>query len=97
MWYGNGGDHKAGGSRLEKLEEMQSSGVLCDRRMPAKLKGRVYKTVTRPAIIYGAGIWATTKKQEKRIEINETRMLRWIAGCHAKPRSGTNTSEEQRE
>ena len=33
-----------------------------------------------PAIIYGAETWATTKKQEKRIEINEMIMLQWMCG-----------------
>ena len=28
------------------------SGVLCDRRMPVKLKGKVYRTVVRPAMLY---------------------------------------------
>ena len=54
--------------------------VLCDRRMPAKLKGKVYKTVIRLAMPYWAETWATIKKQEKRIEVNEMRMLRWICG-----------------
>ena len=40
------------------------SGVLCDRRMPVKLKGKVYKTVVRPALLYGAETWATTRGQE---------------------------------
>ena len=59
-------------------------GVLCDRRMPVKLKGKVYKTVIRPAMLYGAETWATTKRQEKRIEVTEMRMLRWMCGVTRK-------------
>ena len=60
------------------------SGVLCDRRMPVKLKGKVHKTVIRPAMLYGAETWATTKGQEKRIELTEMRMLRWMCGVTRK-------------
>ena len=60
------------------------SGVLCDKRMPVKLKGKVYRTVVRPAILYGAETWATTKRQESRIEVNEMRMLRWMCGVTRK-------------
>ena len=56
------------------------SGVLCDRRMPVKLKGKVYKTVVRPALFYGAETCATTRGQEARLEVNEMRMLRWMCG-----------------
>ena len=48
--------------------------------MPAKLKGKVYKTVARPALLYGAETWATTRGQEARLEVNEMRMLRWMCG-----------------
>ena len=44
------------------------SGVLCDRRMPVKLKGKVYKTVVRPALLYGDETWATTRGHEARLE-----------------------------
>ena len=40
---------------------MNYSGVLCDKRMPVKLKGKVYRTVVRPAMLYRADTWATTK------------------------------------
>ena len=60
------------------------SGVLCDRRMPVKLKGEVYKTEIRPAMLYGAETWATTKRQGKRIEVTDMRMLRWMCGVTRK-------------
>ena len=60
------------------------SGVLCDKKMPVKLKGKVYRTVVRPAMLYGAETWATTKRQESRIEVNEMRMLRWMCGVTRK-------------
>ena len=60
------------------------SGVLCDQMMPVKLKGKVDRTVVRPAMLYGAETWATTKRQESRIEVNEMRMLRWKCGVTRK-------------
>ena len=30
------------------------SGILCDRRVSLRVKGKVYKTVVRPAMMYGA-------------------------------------------
>ena len=74
------------------------SGVLCDRRMPVKLKGKVYKTVIRPAMLYGAETWATTKTQEKQIEVTEMRMLRWMCGVTRKDKTRSeHTYEEQQE
>ena len=60
------------------------SGVLCDKNMPVKLKGKVYRTVVIPAMLYGAETWATTKRQASRIEVNEMRMLRWMCGVTRK-------------
>ena len=35
-------------------------------------------------MLYGAETWATTKRQEKRIEVTEMRMLRWMCGVTRK-------------
>ena len=43
-----------------KLEE-----GMCDRRKSLRVKGKVYKTVVRPAMMYGADTWAVKISQEK--------------------------------
>jgi hypothetical protein len=45
--------------------------------MSAKIKGRAYK---RPAKLYGAKAWPIKKTQEKKLEVAEMRMLRWMCG-----------------
>ena len=56
------------------------SGMLCDRRISLRVKGKVYKTVVRPAMMYRAETWAVTKAQEKKLDVAEMRMLRWMSG-----------------
>jgi hypothetical protein len=36
------------------LKWRQASGVLCDPRVPLKLKGKFYRTAIRSTILYGA-------------------------------------------
>ena len=56
------------------------TGVICDRRIPAKMKGKVYKTVVRPAMLYGLEAAALTKRQEAELEVAEMKMLRFSMG-----------------
>ena len=41
-------------------------------------QGKVYRTVVRPALMYEAETWALKKAQEKKLEVAEMRMLRWM-------------------
>ena len=55
-------------------------GILCDRRIRLRVKRKVYKTVVRPAMMYGAETWAVKKAQEKKLDVAEMRMLRRMSG-----------------
>ena len=37
------------------------------------------KTVVRPAMMYGAETWAVKKAHEKKLDVAEMRMLRWMS------------------
>ena len=63
---------QAGWNRWRKV-----SGVICDRRLPARVKGKVYSSVVRPAIVYGLETVAVTKKQAEKMEVAEMKMLRF--------------------
>jgi hypothetical protein len=45
------------------LKWRQTSGVLCDPRVPLKLKGKFYRTAIRLAMLYGAECWPTKRRQ----------------------------------
>ena len=44
------------------------SGVTCDRRVAAKVKGKVYKKVVRPAGLFGLETVKLIKRQEEELE-----------------------------
>jgi len=56
------------------------SGVLCDRRMPTGVKGKVYRTMVRPVLICGLEAWTLRRREEERLQRTEMRMIRWILG-----------------
>jgi hypothetical protein len=64
----------------------QASGILCDKKVPNKLKGKFYITAIRPAMIYDAECWATKGKHIQKMSVAEMRMLRWICGHTRKDR-----------
>ena len=56
------------------------SGVICNKRLPARIKGKVYSSVVRPAMVYGLETVAVTKKQVEEMEVAEMKMLRFAMG-----------------
>ncbi|XP_075990249.1 uncharacterized protein LOC142985892 [Anticarsia gemmatalis] len=62
------------------LKWREVTGVICDKRMPVKLKGLVYKTIIRPVLMYGSETWAVTQKNVHTIQVAEMKMLRWMCG-----------------
>ncbi|KAH1224161.1 hypothetical protein GmHk_11G031444 [Glycine max] len=56
----------------------KTSGVLCDAKVPIKLKGKFYRTAVRPAILYGTECWAVKSQHENKIGVAEMKMLRWM-------------------
>ena len=59
---------------------MEKLGILCDRRISFRVKRKVYKRVVRLSMVYGAETWAMKKAQEKKLDVAEMRMLRWMSG-----------------
>ncbi|KAK3568353.1 hypothetical protein QTP86_004945 [Hemibagrus guttatus] len=67
-------------------------GVLCDRKISARIKGKVYRTVVRAAMLYGLETVSLRKRQESELEVAELKMLRFSLGVTG---LGMSTSEGQ--
>ena len=83
---------ESGGCEREVKKRVQAGwngwrrvlGVICDRRLPAKVKEKVYSSVVRPAMVYGLDMVAVTKKQVEEMEVAEMKMLRFAMGVTRK-------------
>ena len=60
------------------------SGVLCDRKLSAKVKGKMYKSVVRPTMLYGMEMVAVTERHVGKMEVAELKMVRWALGVTRK-------------
>lgn len=55
--------------------------ILCDKKVPLKVKGKFYKTVARPAMIYGLECGAINKKNEVKSEIRRNENAKTDVWC----------------
>ena len=60
------------------------SGVLCDRKLPARVKGKMYKSVVRSAILFEKETVVVTERQVGKMEATELKMVRWALGVTRK-------------
>ena len=83
---------ESGGCEREVKKRVQAGwkewrkllGVICDRGLPARVKGKVYSSIVRPAMAYGLEMVAVTKKQVEETEVAEMKMLRFAMGVTKK-------------
>ena len=77
-----GGASKDVESRVAKAwsKWRELSGVICDKKVPTKLKILIYQTVIRPTLLYGCETWPMSVKDERRMATTEMRMVRWAMG-----------------
>ena len=70
---------QAGWNRWRKV-----SGVICDRMLPARVKGKPYSSVVRTAMVYRLQTVAVTNQQVKEIKVAEMKTLRFAMGVTKK-------------
>ena len=52
------------------------TGFLCNRKLSARVKGKMYKSVVRPAVLYGIETVAVTERQVGKMEVAKLKMVR---------------------
>ncbi|XP_070018008.1 uncharacterized protein [Nicotiana sylvestris] len=50
------------------------------KKVPPILKGKFYRAVVRPAMMYGAECWSVKNSHIQKVKVAEMRMLRWMCG-----------------
>ncbi|KAF3626892.1 putative F-box/FBD/LRR-repeat protein-like isoform X2 [Capsicum annuum] len=72
-----------------------ASGVLCDKKVSPKLKGKFYRVAVRPAMLYGAECWPVKNSHIQKMKVAEMRMLCWMCGITRGNRVRNETIKEK--
>ena len=54
--------------------------ILCDKRVPPHVKGKIHKMIVQPAMLYGMETVPVTSCHVKKLEVTEMKMSRWACG-----------------
>ena len=73
----------------------RASGVLCDKKVPLKLKGKFYQTAVRPTMLNGTDCWTVKSQHENQVSVAEMRMLCWMSGKTRHDRIRNDTIREK--
>ncbi|XP_063588293.1 uncharacterized protein LOC134765515 [Penaeus indicus] len=77
-----GKDVRLLGEKLKRIDTFKCLGshVSLDEALDEEISHRI-ETLVRPAIMSGAEMWPIKKDQERRLDVAEKRMLRWMCGA----------------
>ena len=54
--------------------------MICNKKVPTKMKLLIYQTMIGPTLLYGCETWPMSVKDVKRMATTEMRMVRWAMG-----------------
>ena len=53
--------------------------IICDCKIPVKLKWKFYRTIIRLTMLYDSECWALKGQHEHKMGVVKMRMLRWMS------------------
>ena len=62
--------------KVSWLKWRNASGVLCDGKIPLKLKEKFYRTAIRLVLLYGSECWSVKYQHEQKTSVAKMRILR---------------------
>ena len=69
--------------------------VLTSRQIPFHVRGSVYSTCVRAAMLHGSETWGPTSNDLQRLRRNDRAMVRWICGVKPQDRVNSNVLLER--
>lgn len=77
------------------LVQATTGRVLCDRKFPSRLKGKLYRVVIKVAFLHGTKCWPINNTFEHKMEVTEMYMLRWMCAHTIKDRISNQEFKEK--